>query len=57
MFRRGVAALTIRAITGHTTEQSFLKYVKVDAKEHAQLLRATWLNAQTEPAKAKIVNF
>lgn len=30
--------LTIMAITGHTTESQFLKYIKVTSKEHAQKL-------------------
>ena len=32
----GLPALTITAITGHTTEKSFLAYIKVTPKEHAE---------------------
>ena len=32
----GLPALTIMAITGHTTEKSFLAYIKVTPKEHAE---------------------
>ncbi|WP_435416308.1 tyrosine-type recombinase/integrase [Polaribacter aestuariivivens] len=31
----GIPTLTIMAITGHTTEKSFLTYIKVTPKEHA----------------------
>jgi hypothetical protein len=29
-------------ITGHKTEQAFLKYIKVTPEEHAEMLRAFW---------------
>jgi len=38
----GVPTLTIMAITGHRTEASFLKYIKVTPKEHAEKLRVIW---------------
>ena len=34
--------LSIMKITGHTTESSFLKYIKVTPKEHAEKLLAHW---------------
>lgn len=34
--------LTIMAITGHKTEKSFLKYIKVTPTEHANLLQDLW---------------
>lgn len=34
--------LSIMKITGHTTEASFLKYIKVTPKEHAEKLLAHW---------------
>nr|DAV12066.1 MAG TPA: Integrase [Caudoviricetes sp.] len=34
--------LSIMKITGHTTEASFLKYIKVTPKEHAERLLAHW---------------
>ena len=36
----GLPALTIMAITGHTTEKSFLAYIKVTPKEHAEKMLA-----------------
>jgi site-specific recombinase XerD len=42
MYRRGVPSITIMAITGHRTETSFLKYIKVRAEEHAELMRKAW---------------
>jgi len=30
------------AITGHRTESSFLKYIKISREEHAQLLMRHW---------------
>jgi len=38
----GVPSLTIMAITGHKTETSFLKYIKVTPKEHALKLKDFW---------------
>lgn len=34
--------LSIMKITGHTTESSFLSYIKVTPKEHAQKLLEHW---------------
>jgi len=34
--------LDIMAITGHTTESQFLKYIKITPKEHAQKLQQHW---------------
>ncbi len=41
-YNAGVPSLTIMAITGHRTETSFLKYIKVTPKEHALKLRNFW---------------
>lgn len=30
------------AISGHTTEKSFLRYIKVSQEEHAQLMQEQW---------------
>jgi integrase len=43
-YNAGVPSLTIMAITGHKTETSFLKYLKVTPKEHALKLRNFWQN-------------
>lgn len=42
MYLMGLPMLLIMKITGHTTEQSFLKYIKVTPKEHAQKLLDYW---------------
>lgn len=38
MYLRGVPSISIMAITGHTTEGNFLKYIKISAKEHADIV-------------------
>lgn len=38
MYKRGFDTLSIMAITGHKTEASFLKYIKISKKEKAQRL-------------------
>ena len=38
MYLRGVPTLSIMAITGHTTEANFLKYIKVDKLQHARIV-------------------
>ncbi len=35
MYKRGLPTITIMAISGHTTEKSFLRYIKVTQEEHA----------------------
>lgn len=40
----GVPTVTIMAITGHKTEKSFLRYIKLTSKEHAKLLKLHWEN-------------
>ncbi len=42
MYKRGIPSLTIMSITGHNTEKSFLKYIKVKQEEHASLMAAAW---------------
>ena len=39
MYLLGVPSYTIMAITSHTTEKSFLQYIKVTPKEHAVQMR------------------
>lgn len=39
-----VPSLTIMAITGHSTEKSFLRYIKVTPDEHAEILDLHWKN-------------
>lgn len=42
LYRSGFPSLSIMAITGHRTESSFLKYIKISREEHAQLLMRHW---------------
>lgn len=42
MYKRGVQSLTIMSISGHKTEKSFLKYIKVKQEEHAELMKKAW---------------
>lgn len=38
----GIDTLTIMQCTGHTTEKSFLKYIKVTPNQHAKRLKEKW---------------
>ena len=38
-YKRGTASLAIMAITGHQTEKSFMKYIKVSKSEQAEIVR------------------
>ncbi len=42
MYKRGIPTITIMAITGHKTETSFLKYIKITPREHAEKMREMW---------------
>jgi len=42
LYKSGFPAISIMAITGHRTETSFLKYIKVTPTEHADLLQLHW---------------
>ena len=44
MYKRGLPTLAIMSITGHKTEKSFLKYIKVKPHEHAELMAKAWEN-------------
>lgn len=39
MYLRGIPPTTIMAISGHTTEENFKKYIKADGRKHAELLK------------------
>ena len=39
LYRQGIPSITIMAITGHRSERQFLKYIKLDAEEHARILQ------------------
>ena len=42
MYKRGLPTLMIMSITGHKTEKSFLKYIKIRQDEHAQMMKDKW---------------
>jgi len=41
------------SISGHKTEKSFLKYIKVNQSEHAQMMKEEWNNIYTKNNKMK----
>lgn len=46
MYKAGIPAISIMKITGHTTEKSFMKYIKISAEENAELMaRSTFFAA------------
>jgi integrase len=42
LYKAGLPAYSIMQITGHRTEVSFLKYIKVTPREHAEKLKQFW---------------
>ncbi|MFI3259641.1 MAG: site-specific integrase [Rikenellaceae bacterium] len=42
MYLAGVPTLTIMSVTGHKTERSFYKYIKVTQEEQARLMKSKW---------------
>jgi integrase len=38
MYKAGIPSISIMKITGHHTEKSFLKYIKITQEENAELL-------------------
>lgn len=38
MYLKGVPTISVMAISGHTSEENFLKYIKVDRKQHADIV-------------------
>ncbi|OFX39154.1 MAG: hypothetical protein A2X03_12520 [Bacteroidetes bacterium GWA2_40_15] len=44
LYKSGFPSISIMAITGHVTEKSFLKYIKVTPDEHAKKLQVHWDN-------------
>lgn len=42
LYKSGFPSISIMAITGHVTEKSFLKYIKVTPDEHAKKLQLHW---------------
>lgn len=41
-YKDGVPAISIMAISGHRTERSFLKYIKVEPEDHANKVLKMW---------------
>ena len=52
-YRMGLDTYTIMKITGHKTESSFLKYIKVKPDEHAQRMLNHWNKLYKTPKTAK----
>lgn len=44
LYKSDFPTLSIMAITGHKTEEAFLKYIKVTPSEHAKKLQVHWNN-------------
>ena len=42
LYKSGFPSISIMQITGHKTESSFLKYIKVTKEEHAKMLLEHW---------------
>jgi integrase len=40
----GMPTISIMAITGHSTERSFMRYIKLTPREHANKIREGWNN-------------
>ena len=47
----GTPSLTIMAITGHKTEKSFLKYIRVTPDQHAKILQGIWSDRKEKQVK------
>ncbi|MEQ3501161.1 tyrosine-type recombinase/integrase [Tenacibaculum sp. SSH1-16] len=52
LYKMNFPTLSIMQITGHTTEKSFLTYIKVTPEEHAQKLLRYWKEYYEEKNKA-----
>jgi integrase len=52
-YKAGVPSITIMSMTGHRTESSFLKYIKVTLQEHAEKMKNIWLENGTHLKIAK----
>jgi len=42
MYKLGLPTLMIMSISGHKTEKSFLKYIKIKQNEHAEMMLKVW---------------
>jgi integrase len=53
-FQQGTPTLTLMAISGHRSEKSFLKYIRVTPEEHAQKIRKLWDDREKRKRKNKL---
>jgi type IV pilus assembly protein PilB len=53
MFKDDIPTITIMAMTGHKTESSFMKYIKITREEQAQKLKDIWLKSGNHLKVAK----
>ncbi|HEY1062732.1 MAG TPA: site-specific integrase [Daejeonella sp.] len=44
MYLANAKTISIMAITGHKTESSFMKYIRITPKEHSEKIREIWQN-------------
>lgn len=42
MYKRGLPTIMIMSISGHTSEKTFLNYIKVTQEEHARMMAEAW---------------
>ena len=54
-YKRGANALEIMAVTGHKTEKSFAKYIKLNNKEKAKRIGLVFAETQTEKPIIKVL--
>lgn len=45
-FKQGMHSILIRRISGHSDERSFLKYIKIDEEEAAQMMLDFWMKIE-----------
>lgn len=48
LFKQGFPSINIMKITGHTTDRSFMKYIKTSQEEAAMMLKVHWNNTNNE---------
>ncbi|RYF58179.1 MAG: site-specific integrase [Cytophagaceae bacterium] len=53
MYVLGVPAITIMKITGHKTEKAFMRYIKLDEEQHAQIIAQHWQKQVTNSSLTK----
>jgi integrase len=46
LYQRGIASQTIMSVTGHRTEAAFLKYLRLDGEQHADIIAAAFNGQQ-----------